>query len=153
MVDFNFLTTRLEKRTPLPPSAAEAINEDNFVFICYRFRLTSSSGTPNLRRSCLAFLRESRRRSASVPVTVFFTGWGSLSSCSEKDTACEQLHVKIFPRAIFRCFLQPILHFTPFLLHNFSLTASCSNPTSGMIPFAELVCLESSHKKILPHNQ
>lgn len=41
---------------------------------------TSSSGTPNLRRSCLAFFRESLLRSASVPVTVFLTGCGSLSS-------------------------------------------------------------------------
>lgn len=43
--------------------------------------LTSSSGTPNLRSSCLAFFSESLLRSASVPVTVFFTGCGSLSSC------------------------------------------------------------------------
>lgn len=47
---------------------------------------TSSSGTPNLRRSCLAFFRERRRRSASVPVTVFLTGWGSLSSCPQNKT-------------------------------------------------------------------
>lgn len=41
---------------------------------------TSSSGTPNLRSSCLAFLSDSLLKSASVPVTVFFTGCGSLSS-------------------------------------------------------------------------
>uniref|UniRef100_A0A6B0UCN7 Uncharacterized protein n=1 Tax=Ixodes ricinus TaxID=34613 RepID=A0A6B0UCN7_IXORI len=36
--------------------------------------LISSSGTPNFLSSCLALLSDRRRRSASVPVTVFFTG-------------------------------------------------------------------------------
>lgn len=52
--------------------------------------LTSSSGTPNLRSSCLAFFRESLLRSASVPVTVFLAGCGSLSSW--KTTADQRFH-------------------------------------------------------------
>lgn len=47
--------------------------------------LTSSSGTPNFRSSCLAFLSESLLKSASVPVTVFLTGCGSLSSWKSKQ--------------------------------------------------------------------
>ena len=36
--------------------------------------ITSASGTPNFLSSCSAFLRDNLRRSASVPVTVRFTG-------------------------------------------------------------------------------
>lgn len=134
----------------LPPSTAESSNEENHIFIYYWVMLTSSSGTPNLRRSCLAFFSESRRRSASVPVTVFFTGWGSLSSCSEKGTAYEFLHIIIFPKIIFRYFLLPIPH-----IYLARLLTYCflSNPSLRTIPSAALVCLESSHKKILPHSQ
>lgn len=104
-VDFNFFPykVRVETYKSLPPSAVESITEEHSL-TCSRFMLTSSSGTPNLRRSCLAFLRESRRRSASVPVTVFFTGWGSLSSCSEEAAAYQCHHLIVFPSLIFGYF-------------------------------------------------
>lgn len=62
----------------------QAVNNKGGNLIIQHDELTSSSGTPNLRSSCLAFLSESLLRSASVPVTVFLTGWGSLSSWGNK---------------------------------------------------------------------
>lgn len=61
-----------------------------FHVLAYHHGPTSSSGTPNLRNSCLAFFSESLLRSASVPVTVFLAGCGSLSSW--KNTQDQSFH-------------------------------------------------------------